>query len=173
MLLYNGQQSSFACGRSRLRTAAQIATFITKFALLYYYVLKFNATYCNELVVVWLIKTRFWIGYWIYLRLTAYNFNYNLQLCSRQFSIAVYIALSVFYNYSMQFTIHVLSYLGQLSHNSSLIPASNGGRSLSWVPELSPHHTHSDFLITVCSLELHLELPPLELSQIPDRSFVQ
>jgi hypothetical protein len=45
----------------------------------------------------------------------------------------------------LQFTIHALDPLGLLSHTTPLVPASNGGRSLSCVPKLSPR-------LAVCSL---------------------
>jgi hypothetical protein len=61
-----------------------------------------------------------------------------------------------YYTVCLQFTIHTLSPLGLLSHTSPLIPASNGGHSPSWDPELSLRYSHSN-----SHCHLHLQLPPL------------
>jgi hypothetical protein len=82
--------------------------------------------------------------------------NYNLQWCSLEFSVTVYIALSLFHSNSLQLTTHALRPLGLLSHTNPLVPGSNGGWSPSWIPELSVPHSHSDPQCT-----LHLELPLL------------
>jgi hypothetical protein len=48
-------------------------------------------------------------------------------------------------SYTVQFTTHALSLLSLLSLTSHLVPASNGGRSPSWVLELSQCHDHSNY----------------------------
>jgi hypothetical protein len=67
-------------------------------------------------------------------------------------------------------SLHALNPIDLLSHTSLLVPASKGRRSLSWVPELSPSHSHNDSWLTVHSLNPGtvsscLELCRLELSQ--------
>jgi hypothetical protein len=51
----------------------------------------------------------------------------------------------------VQFITLPLDLLGLLFFTSPLVRASNSGRSPSWVPELSPHHSHIDFWHTVHS----------------------
>jgi hypothetical protein len=99
----------------------------------------------------------------IQLRHTAYNYLLQLTLWhSRQVSITVYIATSLFHNHSLTLYLTLSSSLRApnplhlLYHTSPLIPASNGGRFPSWVPEMSPSQSHSD---TQCAL--HLYMPPL------------
>jgi hypothetical protein len=71
--------------------------------------------------------------------------NYNLQWHSRQISLTVYIALSLFHTVRLYFSqsvghyLNALSPLSQLFFTRPLIPASKGGRYLSWIPELSPY----------------------------------
>lgn len=43
---------------------------------------------------------------------------------------------------SLQFTTGELGFLGPLSCTGRLVPTSNGGCYLSWVPKLSPYHRH-------------------------------
>jgi hypothetical protein len=79
----------------------------------------------------------------------------------------------------VQFTTHAFGPLGQLSVISPLVPASNGGGSPSWVPELYPSYSHSDLQCVLHLLELHPLLQictvwssssncPLELCSITD-----
>jgi hypothetical protein len=58
-----------------------------------------------------------------------------------QFLITVYI-LALFL--TLDGSLDALSLLSLLSLTSPLVPASNGGMSPSWVPELSPCHNHSN-----------------------------
>jgi hypothetical protein len=80
-----------------------------------------------------------------------------------------YSLLFNYISYNVQFIKHALSHLGLLAFTGPLVPASNGGRSPSWLPELFSSHSHSYLQCT-----LHLELPPPDLSPITDFwSFVQ
>jgi hypothetical protein len=54
----------------------------------------------------------------------------------------------------IKFTTHALSLPSLLSLTSPMVPGSNGGCSLSWFPELYPHHSLSSSWLTVHSLEL-------------------
>jgi hypothetical protein len=84
------------------------------------------------------------------------TFDYNSQWLSRHFAITVYITLSLCRNYSLHCTI--LSPLGLLSLTSPRVPASNGGRYPSWVPQPQL------LVLTVLSL-LHLVAPLVTGSQ--------
>jgi hypothetical protein len=77
--------------------------------------------------------------------------NYNSQS----------IALSLFRTVCLQFTTLALLHLSLLFFTSPLVLPSNGGRSPSWVAELSPCHSHSDSCLRAHSLELYLKLLPL------------
>jgi hypothetical protein len=86
-------------------------------------------------------------------------FNYNLQS----------ILLSLFQTVSLQFTAHTHTHtpgrLSLLSFISPLVPASNGGRPLSLVPELSTCHSHNDSCLS--ALAGTLKLPPLVAGNSP------
>lgn len=79
------------------------------------------------------------------------NLDYTSQWHSPQFSVTVYIPLSLFLTVGLQFTV-ALGPLSLLSFTISLVSASNCRCSLSWVPELSLSHGHSNSLLTAHSL---------------------
>jgi hypothetical protein len=79
-----------------------------------------------------------------------------------QFLITIHsIALSLFHTVCLKFTAPRLNSLGLPSIHWSSGTGSNGINSPSWIPELSPWHSHSYSLLPMHSLELHLELLPL------------
>jgi hypothetical protein len=71
---------------------------------------------------------KFWTDNWIY-------FTLGILDCNLQ---------SRYISYTRQFIIHAPSLLSLLSLTSSLVPNSNGRRSLSCVLELSPRLSHSN-----------------------------
>jgi hypothetical protein len=92
--------------------------------------------YGHDLMPVWLVKTRFWIGHWIYSTLILLTIlDCNLH----------YIAISLIHH-NTQWVFSAFC-----PFTSPLVPASNSWRSLSWVPELSPSHSHSDSWLTMLS----------------------
>jgi hypothetical protein len=74
-----------------------------------------------------------WIGYWIYWTHVILDFN------SQSSAIAISHSLSAVH--------HRTHWVFPVCYpfTSPRIPASNGGRSSSWVPELSPRHSHNSW----------------------------
>jgi hypothetical protein len=74
--------------------------------------------------------------------------DYNSQWRYRQITVTVYSAIATIQTVCLHFTVHAMIPLGLLSHTSHLVPVSYGGHSPSWVPELSPSHSHSSSWFT-------------------------
>jgi hypothetical protein len=109
--------------------------------------------------LAWLTNT------WVYVldtgfdTCTAHNIcDYNSHWRSRQFTKLQPIALLLLHSLPVFITVdrslHILNPLGLLSHTSPRVSVSNGGRSPSWVPELSPSHSYSNTWLTLHPLEL-------------------